>query len=310
MKRFNGFLATILAGFLLAALPASAAMRLSTGLQNQMAGINTTLVTNGVFTTDTDPPASWTAVTATLTSEGAAQGGSGYCMRVAESGGAAAGEAYQDITTKIGHYYRLTVYFKKGTADSGRVLIGTTGDNDAILASAALSDAAWALKTFLFEATATTTRITLESTDATAGEYSDFDTIILACVDGSIQAALKYGQFMIYTGSQPADPDDAPTGTLLVTVKNGSSGVTFGDAVDGYLSKTVGESWTGVGVASGTAGWFRLVAPGDLGTDNETDCRLDGAVSTSSGELNFSSLVFTVGATQTISDFHPTVNMQ
>lgn len=308
MKRFMRGLAVLLV--LLAVSPAKAAMRLSTGLQNTMAGINTTLVTNGVFLTDTDPPASWTAVTATLTSEGAAQGGSGYCMRVSETGSAAAGEAYQDITTKVGHFYKLDAYFKKGTADSGRILIGTTGDNDAIFASPALSDAAWALKTYLFVATATTTRITFESTDATAGEYSDFDTISLANIDGSIQAAFRYGQIEIYSGSQPADPDDVPSGTLLVIIKNGSSGITFGDAVDGYLSKTVGETWTGVGAATGTAGWARVTAPGDLGTDNTIDCRVDMSVGTAGTDLTFSSTSFTIGATQTISDFHPTVNMQ
>jgi hypothetical protein len=285
-------------------------MRLSTGLQNTMAGINTTLATNGIFTTDTDPPASWTTVTATLTSEGSAQGGSGYCMRVAETGSSAAGQAYQDITTKIGHRYELSLYFKKGTAASGRVLIGVTSDNDSIFASGALSDADWAQKVYSFTATATTTRITMESTDATATEYSDFDTISMACIDGSIQQALRYGEFKIYSGSQPTDPDEAPSGTLLVTIKNGSSGITFGDAVDGYLSKTSGETWTGVGVASGTAGWFRLAAPGDGGGASTTDARIDGACGTSGAELNFTSLSFGVGATQTISDFHPTVNSQ
>jgi hypothetical protein len=279
-------------------------LRLSTGLQNVLAGINTSLTTNGAFTTVTS---GWTASDATLSSETGGQDGN--CLRVAETGNTNPGKAYQDHTTKTGHLYKFAVYFKKGTADAGKVMIGTTADEDAIRDSGALTDADWALKTYIFEATATTTRITLQSTDATAGEYSSFDTASLVCIDGSIQQGLKYGEFRLYSGSQPDDPDDVPVGTLLVTIKNGASGITFADASDGVLSKPAAETWSGACVATGTAGWFRIVAPGDLGTDNGTDCRMDGTVATSGGQLNFTSLAFTLGSTQTIDDFQPSVLM-
>jgi hypothetical protein len=281
-------------------------IRLSTGLQNRLVGINTELITNGTFTTVTT---GWTSGSATLTSE--ASGQSGNCLRVAESGGANPGTAYQDVTTVVGQLYKLSLYFKKGTAAAGAFYVGTTVDADAIYASPALSDAAWAQKTIAFIATATTTRITLESTDATAAEYSEFDTVSLVCKSNSLQDALNLAQFEVYTGSQPADADDAPTGTKLVTIKSGgSTGVTWKDAVNGVNGKTATETWNGVGVADGTAGWFRICLTADSGASSTTDCRIDGSCGTSAADLNFASLAFSAGATQTISDFALSIPME
>ena len=279
------------------------ALRLSTALRNQLLGIVTDLITNGTFTTVTT---GWTAATSTLSSE--ASGQSGNCLRVTETGSSAAGSAYQDITTKIGHTYKLSVYFKKGTAASGRVLIGTTASEDAIFASGALSDAAWALKEYVFIATATTTRITLESTDATAGEYSDFDTVACDCVDAGFQAIFKDGFINIYSGTQPTSADDAPSGTLLVTIYSdgAATGLEFDDASAGVISKKSTETWSGTAVANGTAGYFRMYQAGDSGASSTTDCRLDGACATSGSQLNMSSLSISSGAVQTVSTFQIT----
>jgi hypothetical protein len=275
-------------------------LKLSTGLRNQLLGIVTNLITNGEFTTVTT---GWTAVTATLTSE--ASGQAGNCLRVAESGGSAAGSAYQDVTTKIGHVYKLSAYFKKGTADSGKIKIGTTAAPTSIWESAALTDAAWALKEFWFIATATTTRITLESTDATAGEYSEFDTVSLDCVDSGFKEIFKDCFIDIYTGSQPTSADDAPSGTLLCTFYSdgAAAGLSFDDAVAGVISKKSTETWSGSAVYTGTAGWFRMRQVGDSGALSTTEPRIDGACATSGSQLNMSSLAVTTGAIQTISSF-------
>ena len=274
------------------------ALRFSTGLRNRLMGINTEMITNGAFSSDTT---GWTAVTAALSSAAGGQSGNG--LQVAESGGADPGKAYQDITTKVGHFYKLSLYFKKGTADYGKFMVGTTADEDAIYASANLNDAAWAQYTVGFTATATTTRITLQSNDATAGETSLFDTVVLHCESHSLQDIFNGGQIEIYSGAQPTEPDDVPSGTLLVTIKNGASGITFDDAAAGVLSKASGETWSGTAVATNTAGYFRLVAPGDLGTDNATDCRIDGAIATSGSQLNLSSTAIATGAVETITAF-------
>lgn len=275
-------------------------LRLSSALRNHMMGATVNMATNGEFSTVTT---GWTASNATLTSE--ASGQAGNCLRVAESGGSAAGQAYQDITTLIGHFYKITVYFKKGTADAGRVLIGTTGDNDAILASPALTDAAWAQKVYAFVATATTTRVTLESTDATAGEYSEFDTFVFDCIDSGIKEVFKDCFIDIYSGAQPSLADDAPTGTKLVTIYSDgtSTGLEFEEAASGVMAKATAETWSGTGLADGTAGWFRMRQSGDPGTLNYVSLRIDGACGTSGAQLNMTSLSIATNAVQTISTF-------
>ena len=145
-------------------------------MPDSAAGVD--LVQNGDFTVDTDPPPGWTASGSTLTTDAGGQVGN---MMTVASNGNNLGKAYQDLTTVVGKIYKLELYFKKGTADDGKYMIGTTGDEDAIYDSGALSDAAWAAKSHAFEATATTTRITMQTTDATDTETSLFDEI--ACYE-------------------------------------------------------------------------------------------------------------------------------
>lgn len=271
--------------------------RLSTGLQNSLAGVNTELVTNGNFTSDA---ASWTAVTATLTYTAGPIDARSNVLNVNGS----AGYGHQAIATKVGHLYKL-VYLHDASSGNGYVRVGTAAGGTQNYNSGNLSTTgSWTTVTTYFLATATTSYISL-GTDGTGNHY--YDGISLISLARSVQDVFNGGNIKIYTGTQPADADDVATGTLLVTINNGGSGLTFGDAADGVLSKTVGETWSGVCANTGTAGWFRLMQAGDLGTDNTTDCRIDGTVATSGGEINFTSLAFVVGATQTISDYHPTV---
>jgi hypothetical protein len=279
------------------------ALRISTGLRNKVLGINTTKITNGSFSSDTT---GWTASNATLTSVGS--GYSGNCLQIAETGGASPGKAYQDITTKIGHPYRVILQFKKGTADNGKFMIGTTSDEDSIYDSGNLSDASWTEKSIWFIATATTTRLTLQTNDATASETSLFDEVQLISMSRAIQDVFKDGFIKIYTGSQPSSADAAPTGTLLCTYYSdgAAAGLEFDDAVSGVIAKKSSETWSGQGVATGTAGWFRLQAPGDSEAYSTTDERIDGAIATSGAELNFSSTSIVTSAMQTISSFQLT----
>jgi len=73
--------------------------------------------------------------------------------------------------------------------------------------------------------------------------------------------------------------------------------------VDGAISKESGV-WSKPAVATGTAGYFRLVLTSDHDVDNSaTVIRLQGNVSTSGAELNLSNINFVSGATQTIDVF-------
>jgi hypothetical protein len=102
------------------------------------------------------------------------------------------------------------------------------------------------------------------------------------------------------------------TTTLTKTDANMAGGVTaanglqFGTSAAGVLAKRASQAWSGIAVASGTAGWFRFVGavadPGTLDT-SEATVRMDGAVSTSGAQLNMSSTTITSGATQTIASF-------
>ena len=69
----------------------------------------------------------------------------------------------------------------------------------------------------------------------------------------------------------------------------------------GALLKTA-DTWSGLGLATGVAGYFRLVTSSDLGTDNTTDIRLQGNCGVSGAELNLSTLNIVAGATQTIDE--------
>lgn len=71
----------------------------------------------------------------------------------------------------------------------------------------------------------------------------------------------------VYTGTQPASANDAPSGTLLGTV----TGITWGAASGGAASVS-GSTPDDSADNSGTAGWGRFSASGD-GTK-----KMDGAV--------------------------------
>lgn len=88
------------------------------------------------------------------------------------------------------------------------------------------------------------------------------------------------------------------------------NGLTLASAAAGTIAKTASEVWTGVAVATGTAGWMRFVGSvADAGTLDSTEAtiRLDGSVATSGAQLNLSTTSITSGATQTISTFTVTM---
>lgn len=285
------------------------ALRLSTGLRNKLAGINVNKMTNGSFTSDT---VGWTAVDAVLAS--VAGGQSGNALQITTNSANAA-KGYQDITCQKGRVYQLEVYYKDGTAtNKNRILIGSPTVENYYYDSGDIGATNWTLKRIWFktdDGTGTeTVRITLQNSDTSnTGLTVLFDEVKLISMARSLQDLFYRGVIKIYTGSQPTSADDAPTGTLLVTIYSDgvSAGLSFGDASSGVLNKNTAETWTGTAVATGTAGWFRLQAPGDSGGSSTTDERLDGAISTAGAELNMSSTSIVSGAIQAISAFQLTI---
>jgi hypothetical protein len=138
---------------------------------------------------------------------------------------------------------------------------------------------------------------------------------MVALKGGSLKDIFKDGVLRIYSGTQPATADAVVAGTLLleISVASGAfvagavaNGLEFGTAAAGAISKN-SEVWSDTGIATGTAGWFRLYAnAADGGTADTTPFlypRIDGAVATSGAELNMSSTAITAGATTTIDSF-------
>lgn len=80
----------------------------------------------------------------------------------------------------------------------------------------------------------------------------------------------------IYSGTKPATPETAATGTLLATVTISGSFTSTGGVL------TAADPASVTPTASGTAGYFRLLTSGATAV-------LDGTVGTSGADMNLSS---------------------
>ncbi|MER2558738.1 MAG: hypothetical protein ABTQ93_14855 [Candidatus Competibacter denitrificans] len=118
----------------------------------------------------------------------------------------------------------------------------------------------------------------------------------------AISSAFDYGTIYIYSGTQPANANAAPTGTLLAMVTVGAgafthgaqaNGLRFDAPAGGVLTKRADQVWQYKGIADGFAGWFRFIpnAADSLAADNtETYARLDGRIAAAGGEMTLSNL--------------------
>jgi hypothetical protein len=103
----------------------------------------------------------------------------------------------------------------------------------------------------------------------------------------ALAALANSGLLKIYTGSQPATPETAASGTLLGTLTMNATA--FGAAAAGVITAAAITADT-VADDTGTAGWFRL-----LKSDTTTPI-LDGSVGTSGADLNLNSVSIQAGA--------------
>lgn len=115
-----------------------------------------------------------------------------------------------------------------------------------------------------------------------------FDTTMRNTMVTALTGAIGSATLSIYTGSQPAAANDAATGTKLVDITiNG-----FNTPATGSATLDTSTPNTGVAVATGTAGWGRIVG----GTGE----RIDGTVGTSGTDFTINSTSITNGATVTL----------
>ena len=115
-----------------------------------------------------------------------------------------------------------------------------------------------------------------------------FNTAMRDAMVTALTNAIGGYTLSIYTGSQPATADGAATGTKLVDITiNG-----FNTPVTGSATLNTSTPNTGTAVATGTAGWGRIV-----GSAGE---RIDGTVGTSGTDFTINSTSITNGATVTL----------
>ena len=115
-----------------------------------------------------------------------------------------------------------------------------------------------------------------------------FNTVMRDTMVTALTEAISGYTLSIYTGSQPATANDAATGTKLVDITiNG-----FNASANGSATLNTSTPNTGTAVATGTAGWGRIV-----GAAGE---RIDGTVGTSGTDFTINSTSITNGATVTL----------
>ncbi len=118
-----------------------------------------------------------------------------------------------------------------------------------------------------------------------------------------LKGALESGsmELCIYAGTMPADANDAiGSATLLVTIKNGASPLTWSTPSGGVISKPSGETWSGVAVADGVATFGRFTHAADTGASSTTEVRVQGDVSSVGAFINLDNTAIVNGTVQTV----------
>lgn len=115
-------------------------------------------------------------------------------------------------------------------------------------------------------------------------KFNDAFRNLLADAAGTV---LGGGTLSVYTGTQPATPATAASGTKLVDITIYSMSA----ASAGVAALDMGSPSNGVAVATGTAGYARLTVSGYV---------IDGTVGTSGTDFTINTASITSGATVTL----------
>ena len=100
---------------------------------------------------------------------------------------------------------------------------------------------------------------------------------------------------------------DVSIGGTAGTGTNGANGLEFSGCTNGVLGKGT-AAWSGVNVATGVAGYFRLISSvNDGGTAGTTEVRVQGVCGISSGDYPMTSTTLTSGQTHTVDAFSLTL---
>jgi hypothetical protein len=278
--------------------------RRSTGLRNKLLGISSNKISNPTFESGVS---GWSGTNADLTS--VAGGESGNSLQITNNT-TSAGIAYQDFNVIPGRIYEVDTYIKAGTSNVTMKIGNSTTIDKYFTGNEITDNANWTHIHQFFIPDEETVRISFVLSSTSSGDNAYVDECNSFDKAASVKEIFNGGVLKIYTGVQPSSADDAPTGTLLVSISvNGTSqGISFDDAVNGVIKKNASEIWSGTAVATGTAGWFRLQANDDPESLSSVAERIDGAIATSGAELNMSNTTIESGAVQTISLFQISID--
>jgi hypothetical protein len=130
----------------------------------------------------------------------------------------------------------------------------------------------------------------------------------LTAVAKTFKDIFRNNVIRIYSGSAPATADAAESGVLLLklTVSSGAfvagssaNGNNYGTAAAGTLPKD-GNVCSGVGLADGVAGYYRVYDNGEITGASSVAKRVQGVCAISGGEFTLSSTTIVTGATTTL----------
>jgi hypothetical protein len=107
-----------------------------------------------------------------------------------------------------------------------------------------------------------------------------------------VNAGAAGGKLQIRSGTQPAGPDAAATGTLLAELALADPAFT---AAAGGVATLAGTPRSATAVADGTASWFRIL-------DSDGVARIDGSVGISSADLIVNTTAVSTGLDVEITD--------
>lgn len=135
------------------------------------------------------------------------------------------------------------------------------------------------------------------------------DSVTITACAKTFKDVFRNNVIRVYSGAEPADGDaDEGAGTLLLEISLASGAVVAGTAtngndfdaiVAGVLSKDT-NVWSDVGMATGTAAWWRMYDNGIITGSSSTAKRCQGTVGTSGVTFILSSTSIVSGSTTTL----------
>lgn len=142
----------------------------------------------------------------------------------------------------------------------------------------------------------------------TLANEAEGETVTITSVSKAFKDVFRNNVIRVYSGAAPANADAAETGVLLLKLTKSSGTVTPGTLTNGNNFDTIttgvlakdANVWSGVGLADGTAGYYRLYDNGEITGSSSTSKRCQGTCGTSGTDFVMSSSTIVTGATVTL----------